>query len=172
MNTEERRLDLKRILKAAEEPISASALAKKFSVSRQIIVSDIAIMRAAGMDIVATSRGYILTSAAQKQGSLHTIACFHQADRIRDELYAIVDNGCTAKDVTIEHPVYGQLTGMLELSSRLDVDNFIDKMQSSGASPLSALTDGLHLHTVSCPNNQNFEHLQQTLQEMGILLEH
>ena len=59
MKAEERRRALAKTL-TAEHPVSATALAGQFSVSRQIIVGDIALLRAAGLDIVATPRGYLL----------------------------------------------------------------------------------------------------------------
>lgn len=59
MKAEERRRAIAKTL-TAEHPVSATALAGQFSVSRQIIVGDIALLRAAGLDIVATPRGYKL----------------------------------------------------------------------------------------------------------------
>ena len=59
MKAEERRAVIAQTL-TADRPISATALAGRFSVSRQIIVGDIALLRAAGLDIVATPRGYKL----------------------------------------------------------------------------------------------------------------
>ena len=47
----------------------------------------------------------------------------------------MVDNGCTVLDVIVEHPVYGQLTGQLHLSSRYDVGQFLQKVSRSGARP-------------------------------------
>ena len=87
------------------------------------------------------------------------------------ELNAIVDQGCTVLDVIVEHPIYGQLTGPLQLSSRYDVDQFIHSMASSDARPLSALTEGIHLHTLSCPSDDALAHLKENLRQMGVLLE-
>ena len=74
-------------------------------------------------------------------------------------------------DVVVEHPVYGQLTAPLAISSRYDVEQFIEKMASASASPLSALTEGIHLHTLSCPDEEVFVHLRDKLREMGMLFE-
>ena len=60
MNAESRRQAILNQLAQANAPLSASALATRFSVSRQIIVGDIALLRAAGADISATPRGYLL----------------------------------------------------------------------------------------------------------------
>ena len=81
----------------------------------------------------------------------------------------MVDCGCTVVDVIVEHPVYGQLTAPLALSSRYDVEQFIQRMQDSHAQPLSALTGGVHLHTLSCPSEDAFSYLKASLQTMGML---
>ena len=47
-------------LRTADRPVSASALAAGLNVSRQIIVGDIALLRAGGAEISATPRGYVL----------------------------------------------------------------------------------------------------------------
>ena len=47
-------------IQKSDKPVSASKLAKHFGVSRQIIVGDIALLRAAGTQIIATPRGYLL----------------------------------------------------------------------------------------------------------------
>jgi len=41
-------------------PVSASLLAKTLNVSRQVIVGDIALLRAQGIKIIATARGYMI----------------------------------------------------------------------------------------------------------------
>lgn len=49
-------------------------------------------------------------------------------------------------------PVYGQLTGQLQISSRYDVEQFLARVQAHDAAPLSMLTGGIHLHTLRCPD--------------------
>ena len=127
---------------------------------------DIALLRAAGQEITATARGYVIPA---QNGLLRRIACIHSAEETRDELDAMVDCGCTVVDVIVEHPVYGQLTAPLHLSSRLDVDQFMKRMD--GAAPLSQLTDGIHLHSLSCPDEASYEHLKARLRELGFLAE-
>lgn len=61
----------------------------------------------------------------------------------------MVDNGCTVVDVIVEHPLYGQLTGPLQLSSRYDVAQFIAR--SHTAQPLSVLTGGSTFTRFSAP---------------------
>ena len=60
MDGEQRREVILEILRGEEKPISGTYLAKKFKVSRQVIVQDVALLRAKGNDILATARGYIL----------------------------------------------------------------------------------------------------------------
>ena len=162
MKAEERRKIIAQTL-TTDRPISATALAGKFSVSRQIIVGDIALLRAAGLDIVATPRGYKL---GETSGLIRTVACIHAGvDALEQELLAMVDNGCTVLDVVVEHPVYGQLTAALQLSSRYDVTQFI----ASDPKLLCALTEGIHLHTLSCPNEAAFKRVCAALEEIGVL---
>ena len=154
-------------IKKSDKPISASTLAKKLGVSRQIIVGDVALIRANGTNIIATPRGYILDSKQQNQ--TYTIAVNHSQEQMADELYTIVDLGGCAIDVIVDHPVYGQLTGKLHLSSRYDVDQFIKKVNNNQAKPLSQLTDGLHLHTIQCPNEDTYQRIVSALDEKGYL---
>ncbi len=167
MTAIERRNAIYQVL-SADTPISATALAGRFGVTRQVVVGDIALLRAEGRSVIATPRGYIIPVP---DGFLRTIACVHNAAQTRDELNAMVDCGCTVIDVVVEHPVYGQLTASLAISSRYDVEQFIEKMTSASASPLSALTEGIHLHTLSCPDEEVFMHLRDKLREMGMLFE-
>ena len=69
----------------------------------------------------------------------------------------------------VEHPIYGQITGPLELSSRYDVSQFL--LRSAETQPLSILTEGIHLHTLSCPDEAAFIRVQNALRDLGVLLE-
>lgn len=168
MTAAQRRSAIYEQLTRADAPISATALAQRFSVTRQVVVGDIALLRAEGHRITATPRGYMIPSLT---GLLRTIACHHSGADTQKELFAMVDCGCTVLDVIVEHPVYGQLTAPLALSSRYDVEQFVQRMADSHAQPISALTDGVHLHTLSCPSEDAFAHLKATLQSMGMLYE-
>ena len=168
MRAEERRQAIRELLQRAKQPVSATALAAHFSVSRQIIVGDIALLRAAGADISATPRGYVILR--ETGGLVRQVAVQHDAAGMGEELNAMVDQGCTVVDVIVEHPLYGQLTGPLQLSSRYDVQQFLKRCASADAQPLSNLTEGIHLHTLSCPDSEAFRRVQQNLRELGILL--
>lgn len=166
MTAAQRRRAIYQQLSAANGPLSAAALAQRFSVTRQVVVGDIALLRAEGQSITATPRGYMIPA---ETGLRRTIACHHSGEDTQKELFAMVDCGCTVVDVIVEHPVYGQLTAPLALSSRYDVEQFIHRMKTSHAQPISALTGGVHLHTLSCPSEAVFAHLKATLSQMGML---
>ena len=95
------------------------------------------------------------------------IAVMHGRERLQEELYTIVDYGCTVVDVIVEHPLYGELVGQLHLSSRYDVDRFLDSIRES--EPLSQLTHGVHLHTIRFPDEEAFAKMKEALREKGIL---
>ena len=156
-------------LRTADRPVSASALAAGLNVSRQIIGGDIALLRAGGAEISATPRGYVLPRATD--GITRTIACRHTLAQTGQELDILVDNGCTVLDVIVEHPVYGQLTGQLQISSRYDVEQFLARIRDSDAAPLSMLTGGLHLHTLCCPNEDAYTRACAALKAAGLLLD-
>ena len=167
MDAAQRRTAVAQCLAQAGQPISATALANRFSVSRQIIVGDIALLRAGGLEISATPRGYVLPG--EHAGILYKVACIHEPEEMSRELEIMVDNGCTVVDVVVEHPVYGQLTGPLQLSSRYDVQQFLEKVAGSYARPLAYLTDGIHLHTIRCPGEETYRRVLQQLEQAGFL---
>ena len=171
----QRREAIIKILSHSSEAVSASTLAARLKVSRQIVVGDVALLRAAGEQITATPRGYLLEkSKSQQEDSryIRTIACKHHlGDGLARELYTVVDNGGELVDVIVEHPLYGQLSGPLKIRSRYDAKAFLDKVEEYSAQPLAALTDGIHLHTLACADEEAFQRIVQALAEQGILLE-
>ena len=169
MDALQRRQAIAQELRCSPAPVSATALAKQFGVSRQIIVGDIALLRAAGTDISATPRGYICPRP--HSGVTGTLACRHSADQMEQELNAMVDQGCTVLDVIVDHPIYGQLTGPLNLSNRYEVSQFILHCRQESAAPLSMLTEGIHLHTVLCPDKQALDRVREALRQLDVLLE-
>ena len=167
MDAAARREQIRRTLSQASVPVSAASLARSLGVSRQVIVGDVALLRAGGVRISATPRGYLL--GPEERGILRTVACRHTAGEMEAELTAVVDNGCTVLDVIVEHPVYGQLTGALGLTSRYDIRQFI--LRSNSAQPLSLLTEGVHLHTLSCPDEASVQRVRVELARAGFLLD-
>lgn len=172
MKAEERRKKITEIMRREEQPISASALAAQLSVSRQIIVGDIALLRAQGEQISATPRGYVIERGdTDSDGVIKRIAVKHTEAQMEQELNVYVDNGCRVLDVIVEHPIYGQLTGQLQLGSRYDVSQFMKKVRGQSAHALSELTDDIHLHTLQCPDEAAYERVCAALKEAGILYE-
>lgn len=156
-------------LRNTEAPLTASFLAEKLSVSRQIIVSDVAILRASGEDIIATSKGYILGKPSEDYPFVGILVCKHTAEQLAAELYTIVDLGGTVIDVAIEHAIYGELSGKLELASRYDVDRFLTRVkEEKNAVPISTLTGGIHLHRIGCRDQESFDRIRAKLLELGI----
>jgi len=168
MTAAERRTAVLAEIRNSEKPLSAATLAQKFGVSRQAVVGDIALLRALGNEIIATARGYLVSQA---EGILATIVCTHTMENMALELNAIVDNGCTVLDVCVEHPVYGEIIGGLNLSSRYDVAEFMEKLETESAPPLYSLTGGVHVHNLSCPSKEALERVRIKLKELGILFD-
>ena len=170
MNTQQRRDAILQFIQQGEAPISASALAKQFHVSRQLIVGDIALLRAKGCQIIATPRGYLCEQRGQDQ-TIKTIAVCHRSEELNDEIYTIVDLGGALLDVIVEHPLYGELRGSLHIYSRYDADQFFSKLADKKAVPLSALTDGIHLHTIRVHDEACYVRILDALRKKGYLYE-
>ena len=143
-------------------------MANNFSVTRQIIVADIALLRASGYQIIADNKGYKLITA--NNDLIKRIAVQHSKDYVNNEFYAIVDNGGKVLDVIIEHPIYGKISVELNITSRYEADEFVKKLNNTNSHPLSILTQGLHIHTIEVPNNESFEKIKLKLNELGILI--
>lgn len=171
MGTTRRRKQLLELLVPATKPITGTTLADRFGVSRQVIVQDIALLRAQGHEITATPQGYVYERERQ-QGIRRTFACRHDNDlgRIAAELNTMVDHGGKVLDVIVEHPLYGELRGLLMLRSRHDVSSFVEQLRQTGAEPLLVLTDGVHLHTVEANSEAVFRRISAALSDLDILL--
>lgn len=167
---DERRNQILEILRQSAEPVTGSELADKMSVSRQIIVQDISLLKAKEHPIIATSQGYMYLSEQKSNLKKRTVACRHNAEETRHELNLIVDCGVTAKNVTVEHPLYGEITVSLMVRNRLDVIRFMNKVEQTGASLLSSLTDGIHLHLLEAPSDSMLDEAVQALERAGYLL--
>ena len=164
----QRREVIRDTLLHADIPISASTLAAQLGVSRQIVVGDVALLRAGGFAIDATPRGYRVHAA--ENGFTGLVACTHSTtDLLRQELYLVVDNGGSLVDVSVENPLYGELRANLHISSRHDADAFIQQAAEKPQSLLSSMTHGVHLHTIHCPDRDTFTKVQAALDAAGLL---
>ena len=170
MNYQERREEILRMLDRSEGCISASNFAERFGVTRQVIVSDIALLRANGHHILATRRGYRL-ERTPLEGELRNVVCRHRSDQVLEEFYAVVDNGGSVVNVIVEHPIYGQLCADLNVISRYDAQEFVRRQQSANASQLCDLTGGLNIHMLRVPNETVYQRIVADLDRLNILAE-
>lgn len=170
MNSEERRIRLINILNQSRNPIKGCDLAKELNVSRQVIVQDIALIRAKGYEIIATPQGYIVYS---KNNTIEYIKCKNHSNYqdIYDELKIIVDMGGTVKDVIVEHPTYGQIKAELNISSNRDINEFMEKVKNNEFKQLSSLTTCNHMHTVEASSDDIIKDIINELRNKGILSE-
>ncbi|MFT4414267.1 transcription repressor NadR [Fredinandcohnia humi] len=168
---EKRRETLIKWLKESPSPIIGEELSRRANVSRQVIVQDISLLKARNEPIFATSQGYIyMQEQTRNEQFTRIIACKHQPDETLKELQILVDNGVTVKDVIVEHPVYGEISGSLLISNRFEVDRFMEKLNETKASLLSLLTDGVHLHTIEADSIEKLDAACKALAQANILL--
>ncbi|SHG76921.1 transcription repressor NadR [Ornithinibacillus halophilus] len=159
-------------LKESQEPLTGKLLAERTNVSRQVIVQDVSLLKAKGEPIMATSRGYVYLQD-EENGALFSkiIVVSHQPEETEDELNTLVDHGVTVKNVMVEHPIYGDLTGSLMLKNRRDVQIFITELKEKKVSLLSDLTNGVHIHTIEAETKQQLDEVCEVLKAKGYLLE-
>ncbi len=170
MEGELRREKIVELLNQSQNPVSGSELAKLMGVSRQVVVQDIALLRAVDKNILSTNKGYMLYHPIVENKSVRrTMAVYHTNEQMRDELYTIVDCGGKVLDVVVEHDVYGQMSCDLILKNRQDVDEFMDKIKSSRSQSLMTLTGGRHFHTVEADTEQILHTIEEKLKKHGFI---
>lgn len=168
MNGEKRRKDIIDILEKNTTPVSGEKLADIFDVSRQVIVQDIALLRAADFDILSTNRGYMIH---KKSGIRRILKLHHSDEQIGEELNIIVDNGGRVLDVFVYHKVYGLIKADLLIKSRLDVKHYLNEISTGKSFPLKNVTSGYHYHTVAADDEKTLDMIQERLREAGFLAE-
>ena len=164
MDGDQRREKILELLKDTSEPLSGGRLGKIFEVSRQVIVQDVALLRAQGHDIMATARGYVLYKSKQR-----VILVQHQYDDIGDELSTVVDYGGIIRNVLIEHPLYGEMIGNMMIETRRDVERFLKDIAGFDTYPLMNLTHGIHMHTIEAKDDNTLDEIEQALAKKGYL---
>ena len=142
MNAEARRKGIIDYLASSTKAVSASRLAQEFGVSRQVIVGDIAIIRASGMEISSLARGYVLE---KKNGLQRVFKVIHSDEDVAKELNIIVDAGGTVVDVFIFHKFYGTLRAEMNIKSRLNVEQFLEDVTTGKSSLLKNVCKGVVL---------------------------
>ena len=171
MDAAQRREEIYRAIKESNAPIKGSELARQFAVSRQIIVQDVALLRALGREILATPDGYILPVQSHTD-CIRVVMCDHTGiEQMRRELYAVVDAGGIVEDVIVSHAVYGEMRAPLILKNRRQIDCFAEHEGWKQAAPLSTLTGGVHLHTLRAPDEETMDAIVSALREAGMLVE-
>ncbi|WP_342044634.1 transcription repressor NadR [Bacillus sp. OTU530] len=169
---EERRQLILHWLMETEKPLSGGELSKKTNVSRQVIVQDISLLKARNEPIIATAQGYLyVRPLAPKQRFERVIACMHRPEQVEQELTILVDHGVTIRDVKVEHPVYGDLTAPIFVSTRNEAAEYLKKIKETNAAYLSQLTGGIHLHTIEADSIRKLDDACRALDAAGFLVE-
>lgn len=166
MNAVERREKIVKLIAADGEPVSGSALSKKLEVSRQVIVQDIALLKAAGYEILSTNKGYIIN---KPDVCVRIFKVHHTNEQTEDELNTIVDIGGTVVDVFVWHRVYGKIKAKLNISSRRNVAQCIEGLKSGKSTALMNITSGYHYHTVRADSEEVLDLIEKALGEKNYL---
>lgn len=165
--TAERRIQLTEMIKQATTPLSGTTLAKQLGVSRQVIVGDIGILKASGVNIVSTYKGYLLENPNQCS---RVFKVRHSESETEDELTGIVDLGGTVLDVFVWHKVYGKIDAKLNLHSRYDIQQFMKQLHSGKSLALMNVTSGYHYHTVEANTEEILNLIEHMLEAKGFLV--
>ena len=170
MDARERRRAIMAVLEGAKDPVSGSALAHEVGVSRQVVVQDIALLRADGHDIVATNRGYVLQEAASSPAvPTRLVKVRHSVEQAGDELTSIVDAGGAVLNVIVNHRVYGKITADLDIRNRRDIEHYLHDIASGKSFPLLTVTSGYHFHRIAAEDEQTLDEIEAMLKEKGYL---
>ena len=168
MHGSERREQIIRQIQESKAPVSGTKLASFYNVSRQVIVQDIALIRAAGYEVVATNRGYILNVP-------HTVSRVfkvqHTDAQMEEELTSIVDLGGCVVNTMVNHKVYGHMEASLGINSRRKVQIFMDNIRSGKSSPLKNITSNYHYHKIEADSEETLDMIEEMLREKGFLVE-
>jgi transcriptional regulator of NAD metabolism len=170
MEGDARRKTILEILHKESLPVSGTELAGRLGVSRQVIVQDIALLRATDKNILSTNKGYILF-VEKSNRKRRTYKVKHADESILDELNTIVDFGGKILDVVIEHEIYGQIAADLIINSRTDAEAFVNQTLKYKTKPLNNLTYGVHFHTVEADSEDILDRIENALQGKGYLMQ-
>lgn len=169
MDGKQRREEIINDLVTVSSAIKGSDLANKYAVSRQVIVQDIALLRAKGEKVISTSEGYMIYANTNNTFK-RVFHIEHASDSIEDELHIIVDLGGKILNVIVCHPIYGDITVDMMIDSRKKVENFMKKCKKEDFVPLMALTGNKHYHTIEAENESILEDIEYALLENGYLI--
>lgn len=168
---ENRRMGILQMLKAQGAPLSGAALAKSFGVSRQVIVQDIALMRAENHSILSTNKGYLYRTEEVRDHLPKRVFCVrHTTAQVEEEFLIITELGGRVLDVAVEHELYGYIQVDLLIETPQDAREFARKLADCRDNPLKVLTDDCHYHTVAAPSEKLLDLIEKELQSKGYLL--
>lgn len=168
MTGSDRRQEILKNIKESDRPVSGSKLAKDYDVSRQVIVQDIALLRASGYDIISTNRGYVLEGQTCAE---RVFKVRHTDEQLEMELCTIVDLGGQVKNVMVNHKVYGHIEAELGITSRRKVKEFLEDIESGKSTPLKNITSDYHYHTVTADSEETLGMIEEELRKLGFLVE-
>ena len=167
MTGTERRTKIVELIQNSEKPLSGTALAKQCDVSRQVIVQDIALIRASGYDIISTNRGYIIQEPLVRE---RVFKVNHTDEQLEEELYSIIDLGGTVANVMVNHRVYGHMEAELRINSRRKVEAFMEDIRSGKSSPLKNITSNYHYHKVAADSEETLDLIEDALRQKHFLV--
>lgn len=167
MRAEERRNEIIAILTEARGPVPGGKLSEMTGVSRQIIVQDIATLKAAGNDIVPTHHGYVLKLSPMAE---RVFKVRHNREQTEEELTCIVEQGGTVVNVFVWHKVYGKIEAALNICSQRGIRQLVDGINSGKSAELMQITDGYHYHTVRAESEQVLDHIEGELRGLGYIV--
>lgn len=171
LDGQERRDRIVELLSKSRTPISGTELAKTLGVSRQIIVQDIALLRAKNREIISTNKGYLLFRSIGDDSAQTVVMVKHNSDEVYDEFATIVELGGRVLDVSVDHEYYGQLQIDLVINDLNDAKEFVHRMKESKSQTLKCLTGDVHYHTISAPSEKVLQLIRNELKEKGFLIE-
>ncbi len=172
MTGEMRRSQILKLLQESAAPISGAILAAQFHISRQVIVQDIALMRAENHRILSTNKGYLCRSDAQENTQPKRVFFVrHRDSQVLEEFMTVIELGGRILDVAVEHELYGQIRVDLLIETAQDARVFTEKLAACRDNPLKVLTDDCHFHTVAAPSEKLLDLIEKELREKGFLRE-
>ncbi len=170
MTGEDRRQAITNYLINSSNPISGSELAKKFQVSRQVIVQDIALLRSANKNILSTNRGYLIPNISGQRAQ-RVFKCCHTDEQTEDELTCIVDQGGIIENVFVNHKIYGRIQADMHICSRRDIRDFMDGIHNGKSNLLKNITSDYHYHCVSAENDKILDAIEEELIHRNYLIQ-
>ena len=163
---QERREQILKILRDSDKPVAGTELAKQMDVSSQVIVQDMELIRANGIDVVSTNRGYIIV---EEKAAQRVFKVIHTDEQVEEELNLFVDHGARVEDVFVYHRVYGVIKVPMNIRSRRDVRKYMEDISSGKSTNLKNLTSNYHYHTIIAEDEQVLDQIQEELSARGFL---